>query len=82
MPALQVSASFVGVGFPKTQRLINRDVPGVTKASMIMTLSDVGAGMEAPVSYQLRYVASQEEGGVVADRWVVLQRGAWWVHKR
>jgi hypothetical protein len=65
---LQVTASFVGVSFPKSQRLISRDVPGVTKASMIMTLPDVGAGMDAPVSYQLRYVNSTEEGGVVADR--------------
>jgi hypothetical protein len=65
---MQVTASFAGVSFPKSQKLISRDVPGVTKASMIMTLSDVGAGMDAPVSYQLRYVSSKEEGGVVADR--------------
>lgn len=61
---MQVTASFVGVSFPKSQRLVSRDVAGVTKASMIMTLSDVGAGMEAPVSYQLRYVSSKEEGEI------------------
>jgi hypothetical protein len=65
---VQVTASFVGVSFPKSQRLISRDVPGVIKASMVMTLADVGAGMEAPVSYQLRFMNSEEEGGVVADR--------------
>lgn len=48
--------------------MVGRDVPGVTKASMIMSLADVGAGMEAPVSYTLRYNSSEEEGGVVADR--------------
>jgi hypothetical protein len=67
---MQITASFAGVSFPKSQRLISRDVPGVTKASMIMTLSDVGAGMDAPVSYQLRYVNSKEEAGIVADRCV------------
>jgi hypothetical protein len=67
---VQVTASFAGVSFPKSQRLISRDVPGVTKASMIMTLSDVGAGMDAPVSYQLRYVNSKDEAGIVADRCV------------
>jgi hypothetical protein len=30
----------------------------------------LGAGMEAPVVYQQRFVRSAEEGGVVADRWV------------
>jgi hypothetical protein len=58
----------VNVSFPKTQRLISRDVPGVTKASMVMTLADVGAGMEAPVSYQQRFVVDEQQGGVVADR--------------
>jgi hypothetical protein len=71
----QVTASFVGVTFPKGQRLVSRDVPGVTKASMVMSLADVGAGMEAPVSYTLRYNRSQEEGGVVADRYVSLGGG-------
>jgi hypothetical protein len=33
----------------------------------VSILSDVGTGMDAPVSYQLRYVNSKEEGGV-ADR--------------
>lgn len=62
----QVSASFVSVSFPKGQQLISRDVPGVTKASMLMTLADVGAGMEGPVSYQQRYL--EQDSGVVADR--------------
>jgi hypothetical protein len=35
---------------------------------MVMTLADVGAGMEAPVSYQQRFVVDEQQGGVVADR--------------
>lgn len=70
----QYTASFVGVAFPKGQRLISRDVPGVTKASMVMTLADVGAGMEAAVVYRQRFAAGSSDGGgpgVVADRSVV-----------
>jgi hypothetical protein len=35
---------------------------------MIVALSDVGAAMEAPIQYSARFIASAEEGGIVADR--------------
>lgn len=71
----QFTASFVGVSFPKGQRLVSRDTPGVTKASMVVTLADVGAGMEAPVTYLQRFVSSKEQGGIVADRWASSRPG-------
>jgi len=64
----EVRASFVDAGFPLGKRFINREVPGVTKGSMIVALADVGAAMERPLVYQSRFVYSAEEGGVVADR--------------
>jgi hypothetical protein len=36
--------------------------------SLIVALADVGAAMEAPVTYKARFVFSPQEGGVVADR--------------
>uniref|UniRef100_A0A7S0RZ19 DUF6816 domain-containing protein n=1 Tax=Chlamydomonas leiostraca TaxID=1034604 RepID=A0A7S0RZ19_9CHLO len=64
----RVRASFKGAGFPLGPRFISRAVPGATKASMIVALSDVGAAMEAPIEFSMRFTASAEEGGVVADR--------------
>jgi hypothetical protein len=56
------------VTFPQGQRFLRVDVPGVTKASMIAALPDVGAGMETPVTYQCRYARGAD--GVTPDRWV------------
>lgn len=49
---VQVEARFVGVSFPQGQGLMGRSVPGVTKASMIMALPDVGAAMDRPLQYR------------------------------
>ena len=49
---------------------MTRSTPGVTKASMLAALPDVGAGMDGrTVRFQMRFVRRVEEGGVVADRW-------------
>mmetsp|Transcript_71927 Transcript_71927/g.227168 ORF Transcript_71927/g.227168 Transcript_71927/m.227168 type:complete len:194 (-) Transcript_71927:22-603(-) len=48
------------------RRFITRDTPGVTKASLIAVLCDVGKGQEQPVVYRARFVPSAL--GVVADR--------------
>lgn len=61
-----VTGLLKGVQFPQGQCFLRVDVPGVTKASMIAALPDVGAGMELPVAYQCRYVRGPE--GVTADR--------------
>jgi len=63
-----VSATFGGASFPLGKRFLTKATPGVEKASVIMALADVGAAMDAPVSFQQRFVRSAGEGGVVADR--------------
>jgi hypothetical protein len=50
----QVSSSFRDASFPLGQRFLSRATPGATKASLIAALADVGAGMDAPVTYQAR----------------------------
>lgn len=62
----QVSARLKSVAFPQGQSFMDRNVPGVTKASMVAALPDVGAGADAAVVYQCRFIPSAE--GVVADR--------------
>ncbi len=42
---------------------------GVLKASAIMALADVGAAMDRPVQYYVRFTSNSSEGGVAADRW-------------
>ncbi|KXZ52325.1 hypothetical protein GPECTOR_10g957 [Gonium pectorale] len=64
----EVTARFAAASFPQGRRLLGRTVPGVLKGSMVVALPDVGAAMEAPLRYRARYVRSEEEGGVVADR--------------
>ena len=60
----------VQVANPLGRRFVTRSTPGVTKASMLAALPDVGAGMDGrTVRFQLRFVRSAEEGGIVADRW-------------
>ena len=55
---------------PLGRRFVTRSTPGVTKASMLAALPDVGAGMDGrTVRFQMRFVRSAEEGGIVADRW-------------
>jgi hypothetical protein len=51
-------------------------VAGLTKASMIAALSDVGAAMDQPVMWNMRFVQSTQEGGVVADRYVAAYTAA------
>lgn len=51
----QVTARLRSVSFPLGQALLNKDVPGVTKSSMIAALPDVGAGMDDAVTYKARY---------------------------
>jgi hypothetical protein len=62
LPCLPCSPPAQGRG------LLGRTVPGVLKGSMVAALPDVGAAMDAPVSYRVRFEASSQEGGVVADR--------------
>jgi hypothetical protein len=64
----EVSARFAAASFPQGRRLLGRTVPGVLKGSMVVALPDVGAAMDAPVLYRVRFVDSPREGGVVADR--------------
>jgi hypothetical protein len=61
-----VSARLSNVAFPFGKQILNRDVPGATKASMLVALPDVGAGMDTPVSYHCRFVRAGDK--VVPDR--------------
>lgn len=65
----QAEASLDKVANPLGRRFVTRSTPGVTKASMLAALPDVGAGMDGrTVRFQMRFVRRVEEGGVVADR--------------
>ncbi|GIL77627.1 hypothetical protein Vretifemale_6999 [Volvox reticuliferus] len=66
----EVTARFAAASFPQGRRLLGRTVPGVLKGSMVVALPDVGAAIDAPLRYRMRFLESQQEGGVVADRWV------------
>lgn len=66
----EVSARLQNVVFPFGQNYMNREVPGVTKASMVAALPDVGAGGESPVKFRCRFAASGN--GAVPDRCVAL----------
>ena len=54
------------VTFPQGEGFLRKDVPGVTKSSMLAALPDVGAGMESPVTYQCRF--SRNGDDIIADR--------------
>ena len=62
----QVTARLSNVSFPLGQTYINKDVPGVTKSSLIAVLPDVGAGMDDAVTYRARYTRLGE--GAIPDR--------------
>ncbi|GLI62963.1 hypothetical protein VaNZ11_005819, partial [Volvox africanus] len=64
----EVTARFAAASFPQGRRLLGRTVPGVLKGSMVVALPDVGAAIDAPLQYRMRFVESPQESGVVADR--------------
>eukprot|EP01025_Chloroclados_australasicus_P030091 TRINITY_DN3014_c1_g1_i1.p2 TRINITY_DN3014_c1_g1~~TRINITY_DN3014_c1_g1_i1.p2 ORF type:complete len:321 (-),score=16.07 TRINITY_DN3014_c1_g1_i1:239-1201(-) len=64
----EAQAQLVDVKFPLGKKYISRSTPGVTLASIIAALPDVGAGLDSIVEYKIRFYNSQKEGGVVADR--------------
>jgi hypothetical protein len=66
--AWRVRARFEGAAFPLGNRFISKTVPGALKASMAVTLPDVGAAMDRELTFDQRFAASPEQGGVVADR--------------
>ncbi|KAK9833301.1 hypothetical protein WJX81_004567 [Elliptochloris bilobata] len=57
-----------GVVFPLGQRFVNRLTPGVTKASLIAALADVGASQDRAVTYRERYVATADGRSAAPDR--------------
>ena len=80
----QVTAELKDVAFPFGQQLLNKQVPGVTKASMIAALPDVGAAQDAKLTYSVRFVHT--DGAAVPDRCVSpsllpCQHWAWWGEK-
>ncbi|GIL49804.1 hypothetical protein Vafri_6022 [Volvox africanus] len=64
----EVTARFAAASFPQGRRLLGRTVPGVLKGSMVVALPDVGAAVDAPLHYRMRFMESPQGGGVVADR--------------
>ncbi len=57
-----------GIGFPLGGEFLSPSVPGLTKASLIAAIADVGVGQEQPVGLELRWEKNGQQGGVVADR--------------
>jgi len=72
-----VTARFIDAGFPLGQKIISREVPGVLKGSMLVSLADVGAAMEHPVTWQVRYHRADATPELVtADRVFNVQQEA------
>jgi len=63
-----VRARFLSASFPLGKRFLSKAVPGALKASLAVVLPDVGAGMDGEVLYRQRFLISDQQGGVVADR--------------
>eukprot|EP00192_Tetraselmis_astigmatica_P011680 CAMPEP_0117682404 /NCGR_PEP_ID=MMETSP0804-20121206/19637_1 /TAXON_ID=1074897 /ORGANISM="Tetraselmis astigmatica, Strain CCMP880" /LENGTH=363 /DNA_ID=CAMNT_0005492505 /DNA_START=156 /DNA_END=1247 /DNA_ORIENTATION=+ len=62
--AWSVTAEFDSFYAPLGMRFTGPSTPGITKAS-VLAMADTGA---SPVRYRARFVASEGEGGIVADR--------------
>lgn len=61
-------AKLEGVQTPLGRKFVNRNTPGVTKASALCGFPDVGAEARGPLEFHWRFVRSESLGGVVADR--------------
>lgn len=68
----QAEGRLVGIAFPQGGQMLSPSVPGFTKGSLIAAIADVGVGQDAPIAMRMRWVDSPQEGGVVADRYVIL----------
>lgn len=62
----EVTATLKNVSFPFGMSVVNKDVPGATKSSMIAALPDVGAGMDTSVKYTAKFMLAGES--CVPDR--------------
>ena len=56
--------------FPYGQKVLNKEVPGVTKASILAALPDVGAAQDNGIAYNARF--QQDGNAAVPDRYAAV----------